>query len=213
MEDTARGNLRATAHNPRNLPENALFGDSIKGHGSQTFRVRTGPGEFLVSRLYPDGNATSRQQDAVNGVVDVQFPEGPWQVSAVIVKSLKAETRHVPLPNLELPARPAIVHSAPARATPGRPLTLSLTVTPSAAATSVRLHYRRLNALEEFRTLETQGGGATFTIPAEELSAEWDILYYFEVLTERAGWFHPDPDERTPYYVVPVREAPQARRR
>jgi hypothetical protein len=79
-----------------------------------------------------------------------------------------------------------------------------LRIAPGAART-VRLHYRPLNALEPFRTLEARAGAATFTIPAEEVSAEWDLLYYFEVLHESGGgWFHPDPDKATPYYVVKV---------
>jgi hypothetical protein len=42
-----------------------------------------------------------------------------------------------------------------------------------------------------------------FTIPPEDLTPEFDLLYYSEVLDKQGGgWFHPDPRTATPYYVV-----------
>ena len=49
-------------------------------------------------------------------------------------------------------------------------------------------------------------GNDTFVIPGEHISARWDLMYYFEVLTaEGSGWFYPDPAAATPYFVVPTR--------
>ncbi len=212
LADASREILRATDRSPRSLPENALFGDHIRGQGAQTFRVRTGPGDFLVSLLYPEGNATFRQETANNGVVDAVLPAEEWEVSGILVKSVKPPPIPARLPEPD-GDRPAFAHTVPRSFTPGRPLSLILRATPSADMT-VRLHYRPLNAQEKFRTLEAPSASAAFTIPGEELTAEWDLLYYFEVVTETAaGWFHPDPDEQTPYYVVgPSAPAAPARR-
>ena len=74
--------------------------------------------------------------------------------------------------------------------------------------TTVRLHYRPVNQLAKFKTLEAPASKASFAIPADEISARWDLMYYFEVLNrERSGWFEPDPDRATPYYVVKVEPA------
>jgi hypothetical protein len=45
-------------------------------------------------------------------------------------------------------------------------------------------------------------------IPGADISAKWDLMYYFEVLNkEKGGWFEPDPAVATPYYVVKVESA------
>jgi hypothetical protein len=50
---------------------------------------------------------------------------------------------------------------------------------------AIRLHYRALNQQESFHTIE---GGPSFTIPADQISARFDLLYYFEVLNaEKTG--------------------------
>jgi hypothetical protein len=47
--------------------------------------------------------------------------------------------------------------------------------------------------------LKVLEGGTTFTIPGEDISARWDLMYYFEVLNkEKSGWFYPDPASATP---------------
>jgi hypothetical protein len=39
----------------------------------------------------------------------------------------------------------------------------------------------------------------------------WDLMYYFEILNRAGGgWFYPDPQNATPYYVVKVRPGQQA---
>jgi hypothetical protein len=45
-----------------------------------------------------------------------------------------------------------------------------------------------------------------FTIPGADVSAKWDLMYCFEVLNKSGtGWFQPDPQAATPYYLVTVR--------
>ena len=71
----------------------------------------------------------------------------------------------------------------------------------------MRLHYRAVNQLAAFRTLEAPPSPrTTFIIPGYDMSADTDLMYYFEVLHGRnGGWFQPDPDQATPYHVVAVR--------
>jgi len=196
--------VRAVARNPRNLPRNVLFGDSIRGRGAQTFRVRTGDGDFTVFFLNPDGSTTQQKLRARDGHLDVVFPAGEWTASGLVIKAARqapdppAARRAPPVPP------PAITHLPPRAAVAGTPLQLSLSVVPSTAARIVRLHYRPLNQLVPFKTLEAPAPRRVFTIPGEDISPSWDLMYYFEVLAAGGGWFHPDPATATPYYVVTV---------
>ncbi len=200
--------VRAVARDPRRLPENALLGDSIRGQGPQTFRVRTGDGAFTALLLFPDGTTGTRALTARQGHVDVVFPEGEWNVSGLVLTSDQARTEPPPRTWTRLPARPAMTHTPPKIVLAGQPLVLSLRVWPIPPVHTVRLHYRPLNQLAKFKTLEASSAKAVFTIPGEDLSPEWDLMYYFEVLTrEGGGWVEADPAVATPYHVVEVAAA------
>ena len=198
--------VRAVARAPKNLPVNVLFGDWIRGRGPQTFRVRTGEGEFTVLLLNPDGSTSARQLRAREGRLDVVFPAGEWTVSGIVIQGETAAPPPAP------PARPAratwyprFTHFPPRTAVAGQPLTLTLGILPTTAAKTVRLHYRPVNQLVPFKTLEAPATRGVFTIPGEDISARWDLMYYFEVLApDGSGWFHPDPALTVPYYVVTV---------
>jgi len=123
-------------------------------------------------------------------------------VSGLVIKGPQSSLPAPPLRPRRQLARPDFLHTPPASAVAGKPLILSLRVVGEKPA-SIRLHYRALNQQESFRTLE---GGPSFTIPAEHLSARFDLIYYFEVLNaEKTGWFYPDPAVTTPYFVVETR--------
>jgi hypothetical protein len=202
--------VRAVARNPKNLPQNVLFGDWISGRGAQTFRARTGEGDFTVFFLHPDGTSTFEKLRARDGHVDIAFPQGEWACSGLVLRSPRSEQ---PLPaqkTLQAPTRPTIEHFPPKIAPAGQPLALSLRIYPVTAAKSVRLHYRPVNQLAEFKTLEAPAARPVFTIPGEDISPRWDLMYYFELLdAEGSGWFHPDPATATPYYVVTVEGVPR----
>ena len=102
--------------------------------------------------------------------------------------------------------RPSFVHAPPSSALPGQDITLRIRIAPAAGVTRVRLHYRAVNQNVPFKTIEKPGGAdQSFTIPAADVAAKWDLMYYFEILNDRGGgWFQPDPDRVTPYYVVHV---------
>jgi hypothetical protein len=197
--------VRAVVRDPSHLPENVLFGDSIRGRGGQTFRVRTGDGTFAVSFLHPDGTTTLREIQAINGVVDVRFPAGEWTICGLVLKGPRSDNPLVAEETPKMPARPTFTHTPPKTALPNRPLALRLGISSIASVKSVRLYYRPLSQLAKFKMLEARPTRPVFTIPAEEIAAQWDLMYYFEVLTKQGtGWFHPDPWVATPYYVVAI---------
>lgn len=202
------GERQAHALPLKSLPVNVLYGDWIDGRGAQVFRIRAADGVYSVFFLRPDGTATPQKLRARNGALDVVFPEGEWMISGLVVKGPRAAP---PLPPQDWPKRlprPNIAHAPPKTAPPDRPLELTLRITPSTPVKAVRLHYRPVNQLAEFKTLENAGAKGSFTIPAGDVSTRWDLMYYFEVLNqENAGWFDPDPRTATPYYVVPVEAA------
>jgi hypothetical protein len=104
-----------------------------------------------------------------------------------------------------------MAHMPPKTAVAGRPLVLYLQIGAPAAASVVRLHYRPLNQLAGFRTVEQPAAKTTFTIPPEDVTQKWDLQYYFEILNrEGGGWFQPDPAQATPYYVVTTQPQPAA---
>ncbi|MCC6860228.1 MAG: hypothetical protein IT158_16795 [Bryobacterales bacterium] len=195
--------VRAVSRNPGQLPREVLLRDFVRGQGRQYFRARTGPGEFTAMLVDPNGKVTEMRLKAEGDHVTVPFPEGPWEVSALLLKGPGAAA---PLPAPRTPRmlpRPAILHTPPAALTPGKPLELSLKISPAASVSAVRLHYRPVNQLARFEMLEAVPPRLTFTIPAEAISSHWDLMYYFEILnSEGGGWFEPDPDQRTPYYVL-----------
>jgi hypothetical protein len=210
MERTPYLEVRAAVKDPKRLPSNALFGDSIRGRGPQTFRVRASDGDYAVRVLAPGGSDSERSVAAHGGVLDIVFPEGEWNVAGLVVTSRVA--RPVPVPQRwpALLPRPAFTHVPPKSVPAGKPLILTLKIWPLKDATNVRLHYRPVNQLAAFKTLEASASKASFAIPAEDIAARWDLMYYFEVLNrERSGWFEPDPDRATPYFIVKVEPAGQ----
>jgi hypothetical protein len=125
-------------------------------------------------------------------------------VSGIVVKGSKVEQEADGLPPNEWFPRPQMRHDPPSTAPAGKPLSLQLAVPDATHVRTVRLYYRPVNQLAKFKMLEAPPG-AGFTIPASDVSASWDLMYYFEVLNDRnGGWFQPDPLRETPYYVIKV---------
>ncbi len=200
--------IRAAEEKPEALPENALYSGNIAGRGAQTFRVRTGPGEFEIKLIKPDRTVLTSKLTANNGYVDVVFPEGDWAFSGLVISAPSTEELPPPFWPLSLP-RPVFKHVPVKTAPPDKSISLTLTIPPQSAATTVRLHYRAVNQLAKFKTMEAPANKAVFTIPAEDVKEQWDLMYYFEVLnSELSGWFEPDPKTTTPYYVVSIVKPP-----
>jgi hypothetical protein len=197
--------VRAVAKNPENLPHDTLYGDYIRGRGAQVFRVKVEAGQYKVHLLHPDRSEAVLNVESRDGVLDIRFPQGEWTISGAVIQGPKSRE---PLPQqkfAQVLPRPTISHQSPETVTSGHPLELTLRLSEADNVTAVRLHYRPVNQLARFKTIEHGPNQLSFTIPAEDLSAKWDLLYYFEILNRAgSGWFQPDPATATPYYVVKV---------
>jgi hypothetical protein len=198
--------VRAVAPHPANLPHDVLYRDAIRGRGPQVFRVNAGEGAYTVRFLHPDHSERTTEVNARDGHLEIVFPEGEWRVSGLVVQGSKPLSPPVAPPAANRPARPEMVHQAPAEAVAGQPLPLELRLGEQGEITAVRLWYRAVNQQAKFKMIEHPADGLTFAIPGEDVSSKWDLFYYFEVLhTGGGGWFEPDPAVATPYHVVRVR--------
>ncbi len=116
--------------------------------------------------------------------------------------SLKGAGGEVPPLATPLP-RPQFEHRPGATAPPNQLLDLTLHITTPKDVRSVRIHYR---TLADFKTIDKPAAAAvTFTIPASDIAAEGELIYYFEILErEGGGWFEPDPFGVKPFYTVRI---------
>lgn len=194
--------VRAVASNPKDLPRDVLFRDSIRGTGTQKFGVRVKEGQYEVSLLHPDHTTSELKLAATNGRLEIPTPEGDWSISGIVVHATAGEPApKIPSGAKQLP-RPEFHHEMPPSAHPGEPLKLSLDIANRDHVTKVRLYYRPLDQLLKFKTIERAPGEA-FIIPGEDIIGEYDLMYYFEVLNDAGGgWFELDPVVQTPYYVA-----------
>jgi hypothetical protein len=128
-------------------------------------------------------------------------------VSGLVIKGRAPKPPLGPQVFPKLVPRPSFVHAPPSSVPSGQELPLRIRIAPAAGVTRIRLHYRAVNQNVAFKTIEKPGGvEQSFTIPAADVAAKWDLMYYFEILNDRGGgWFQPDPDRVTPYYVIEVR--------
>ncbi len=137
--------------------------------------------------------------------------ESPLEDAGVLEKEIEQRragtdvdrSREIPA-LLIAPPRPQITHLPVKIVTEGQPITLSIQINPAKDVRVVRFHYRALGAAA-WTTLEKVAGPFTFTIPAADLVADTQMVYYFEILNrENGGWFEPDPLTAIPYHEVRV---------
>jgi hypothetical protein len=195
--------MRAVEKNPANLPHDVLYRDFIRGKGAQIFRVKAAPGEYKVHFLHPDRSDTIADWQTDGQFLDIRFPEGDWSVSGLIIQGLRSNLPPDPQAFPKLLPRPEITHEPPVSAVEGEPVALNIRICPAANVSRIRLYYRPLNQKAQFKTIDHAASEQSFTIPGEDVSANWDLMYYFEILNQGAGgWFQPDPQQTTPYYVI-----------
>ena len=72
----------------------------------------------------------------------------------------------------------------------------------------VRLRYRSVNQMQDFRslTMRSRGaGGYEAAVPGEHIAGQWDFMYLIEIMDKAGrGMIYPDLQEQTPYIVVPL---------
>jgi hypothetical protein len=198
--------VRSVAKDPKDLPHDVLFRDYIQGQGAQYFRVKTEPGEYAVLFLHPDHTTTTVRLHTEGDSLVIPFPEGAWSVSGLVIQGSRTTTAPARASEPKSAPRPKLSHVPPKTTEAGKPLSLTLRISPLGDVAAVRLYYRAVNQLVEFQMLEASPTReVTFTIPGVDISAKWDLMYYFEVLNKaKGGWFEPDPAVATPYHVVRV---------
>lgn len=110
------------------------------------------------------------------------------------------------LPRGVRPAPSSWTHTPPGSAPSEKPLTLALQIAQPKTVSAVRLHYRPTDPTAATQVLEMASRPeVSFTIPASDITGNWDLQYYFEILhADGSGWFEPDPLTATPYWVVHI---------
>jgi hypothetical protein len=101
---------------------------------------------------------------------------------------------------------PLWTHMPPASAPSEQPLTLTLHIAQPKTVSAVRLHFRPTDPAAATQVIEQAAKAeVSFTIPAREITGNWDLQYFFEILNvDGGGWFAPDPLTATPYWVMHV---------
>ncbi len=101
---------------------------------------------------------------------------------------------------------PMWTHMPPASAPSEQPLTLTLHIAQPKTVSAVRLHFRPTDPAAATQVIEQAAKAEiSFTIPGREITGNWDLQYFFEILNaDSGGWFAPDPLSATPYWVVHV---------
>jgi hypothetical protein len=103
---------------------------------------------------------------------------------------------------------PDIQHTPIATAKAGADLPVATRIVGIRPPREVLLHFRPLNQTRDWREVPmraTEDGEFEATIPGTEISAQWDLQYYIEVLTDTGGRLWPSWENGTPYVVVSVR--------
>ncbi|MDP8988924.1 MAG: hypothetical protein M3N41_02430 [Acidobacteriota bacterium] len=101
---------------------------------------------------------------------------------------------------------PVWSHTPPAWAPSEQALTLTLHLARAKTVSAVRLHFRPADPGAATQTIEQPAKAElSFIIPGGEITGNWDLQYFFELLSaDGSGWFAPDPLTATPYWVVHV---------
>jgi hypothetical protein len=90
---------------------------------------------------------------------------------------------------------------------PGNPLRITASVKSGSGLEWVRLRYRSVNQYQDYFTLHMSPTGEQdqydAEIPGQHIPAEWDFMYFFEVMDKQGnGRIFPDAEKQTPYVTV-----------
>ena len=155
-------------------------------------------GEIPVRRGHWVDRLPAIDQDLA-AVENARFETGPDPADHVLRAITEATGR---------PVRSGVkcTHERPRGFQPGSTVPLVLTV--HGAETEVRLHYRRINQAERWKSLEMNGNRGTFqaVIPAAYTQSPFALEYYFELRPAGANpTLYPGFDElfaNQPYFVL-----------
>ena len=100
-----------------------------------------------------------------------------------------------------------ITHKPVTSALLNQPIKISVTVSAPAGVKWVRLRYRDVNQMEDYKTLQMfpSSDKDTYqaTVPADQINSKWDFMYFIEVMDNNGnGQIYPDLNQETPYIIV-----------
>lgn len=183
--------------------QSALGGSDYVASPSETARHRD---EHVSSAKFAPADIAERLYAAAGRLVNSAFPD--LRVLADVARAEAdrqiAAANYPPASNL--PAPSAWTHTPPPATPSEQPLALTLHIVQPKSVNTVRLHYRPLDPAAATKTIEMPAAGdVKFTIPGADITGNWDLLYFFEILhADGNGWFEPDPLTATPYRIVHV---------
>jgi hypothetical protein len=116
------------------------------------------------------------------------------------------------LPSPQASVEPPVVELRPASAIaarPGEDLNVTAKVTAPAGVRSILLRYRHLNQKEDYETLPmteaNDKGVYSASIPGAFITAQWDLMYYVEIVDNHGvGRIYPNFEREAPYVIQPV---------
>jgi hypothetical protein len=83
---------------------------------------------------------------------------------------------------------------------------IKLKVEPRENIEWIKLRFRSVNQTLSYKTLKlnnNNSGVYNFTVLADQIDAEFDFMYFFEIMNKDGyGYIYPDFDVETPYYFV-----------
>jgi hypothetical protein len=102
---------------------------------------------------------------------------------------------------------PSLAHDPVRGLRPGNPVRITASAKAGSGLQWVRLRYRSVNQYQDYFTLEMLPTGEQdryeAEIPGEHIPAEWDFMYFFEVMDRQGnGRIFPDAEKEAPYVIV-----------
>lgn len=179
-----------------------LGGSDYVASAAETARNRQ---EHIASAKFTPGDIAERLYIAAGRLTATTISDLQL-VAAMARQQADQQIAAADFPPLAKAAPSSWTHTPPASAPSERPLTVTLRIAQPKTVSAVRLHYRPVDPAAQAKTLELPASAeVSFTIPAADITGNWDLLYFFEILhAEGNGWFEPDPLTATPYRVVHV---------
>ena len=163
--------------------------------------------EHIASAKFTPSDIAERLDAAARQLEHTAEPD--LKLLAGLAREQAAQQRSsadLPLIKRTQPPPLAWTHTPPESAPSEQPLTLTLHIAQPKTVSAVRLHYRVTDPAAPTQVLEQAAKAeVSFTIPAREITGNWDLQYYFEILrADGNGWFEPDPLTAIPCWVVHV---------
>ncbi len=162
--------------------------------------------EHIASAKFTPPEIAARLYAAAGRLLQTENPDLKL-LSAIAREQADQQMSAANLPVIEKGLAPAQwMHVPPPSAPSEQPLTLMLKINQPKSVAAVRLHYRPLDPAAASRAIEMPAAAqVSFTIPGADITGNWDLMYYFEILDGAGnGWFEPDPLTATPFWTVHV---------